>query len=45
MQNQIQVFSNENFGDVRVVVSDNGNPLFCLVDVCKSLDLSNSSLD
>lgn len=44
MKNQIQLFSNENFGDVRVIVDDNGNPLFCLVDVCKSLDLSNSSI-
>lgn len=39
MQNQIQVFSNENFGSVRVL-GDSQNPLFCLADVCKSLDIS-----
>ncbi|MBR1645175.1 MAG: hypothetical protein IJ774_05470 [Selenomonadaceae bacterium] len=34
----IQVFSNEEFGDVRVL-GDFDNPLFCLADVCRVLDL------
>lgn len=35
----IQLFKNENFGQVRVIL-ENGEPLFCLVDVCKVLDLT-----
>lgn len=42
MQNQIQVFSNENFGSVRVL-GDSQNPLFCLADVCKVLEIQNTS--
>lgn len=40
MQKQIQVFSNENFGSVRVV-GDSQNPLFCARDVCKALGYKN----
>lgn len=36
----IQIFKNANFGEVRVT-EVNGNPMFCLVDVCRVLDLSN----
>lgn len=36
MQDKLQVFSNENFGSVRVV-GDSQNPLFCASDVCKAL--------
>lgn len=37
----IQIFKNETFGEVRVA-EVNGEPLFCLLDVCRVLDLSNS---
>ena len=37
------VFSNEQFGSVRVIVKDNGEPLFCLKDVCDCLDLEQPS--
>lgn len=40
MQNQIQVFSNENFGSVRVL-GNVENPLFCASDVCKALGYKN----
>lgn len=43
MQNQIQVFSNENFGSVRVL-GDSNNPLFCASDVCKALGHSNGAV-
>lgn len=43
MQNQIQVFSNENFGSVRVL-GDSQNPLFCASDVCKVLGHSNGAV-
>lgn len=39
----IQLFKNENFGQVRVIL-ENGEPLFCLVDVCKVLDLTTSKV-
>lgn len=38
MDNEIQVFSNEQFGNVRVVVKD-GEPWFVATDVCKVLGL------
>lgn len=40
MQNQLQTFSNENFGSVRVL-GDSQNPLFCASDVCKVLGYQN----
>lgn len=39
--NDIQVFSNSQFGDIRIVMQDS-NPLFCLADICQALGLSNS---
>jgi anti-repressor protein len=36
----IQIFTNDRFGEVRVT-EVNGEPMFCLADVCKALDLSN----
>lgn len=42
-ENGIQIFNNQEFGSVRVV-SKEGEPLFCLADVCKMLELSNPSV-
>ena len=41
MQNNIQMFENEEFGRVRVVQKD-GQPWWVLRDVCKALGLTNS---
>lgn len=38
----IQIFKNEQFGEIRTS-EFNGEPVFCLSDVCKSLDISNVS--
>ena len=38
MKDQVTIMSNDLFGQVRVVLQD-GEPLFCLADVCKALDL------
>ena len=38
--NELQIFNNEEFGEVRTVIID-GKPMFCLADVCKALDISN----
>ncbi|EGF5817714.1 antirepressor, BRO family protein [Campylobacter jejuni] len=36
------ILKNENFGEVRVAYKENG-PLFCLSDVCKILDIQNTT--
>lgn len=38
--NELEVFRNNEFGEVRTVVID-GKPLFCLIDICKALEISN----
>ena len=38
MKDQVTIFSNDLLGQVRVVLQD-GEPLFCLADVCQALDL------
>ena len=48
--NDIQVFQNDQFGRIRAMRGDDGEPMFVAADVCKALDLSNptvavSSLD
>lgn len=37
---KISVFNNPNFGEIRTTTDENGEPWFCLVDVCKILDLN-----
>ncbi|MDD2192145.1 MAG: BRO family protein [Bacteroidales bacterium] len=39
----MQVFDNTNLGSVRVTTNENNEPLFCLADVCRILDLKNPS--
>ena len=38
--NELQIFNNEEFGVIRTVTKDN-EPMFCLADVCKALDISH----
>lgn len=40
MANNIQIFNNPQFGEVRVAMTENGEPLFCLADVAKALGYS-----
>ena len=42
--NELEVFKNEDFGEVRTVLVD-GKPLFCLIDICKALEISNPTKD
>lgn len=37
--NQIQIFNNPEFGDVRTIIGNDGEPRFCLRDVCRVLDI------
>ena len=43
MENNIQVFQNQEFGELRTVVRG-GEPWFVTVDVCKALDIGNSRM-
>ena len=38
--NDIQVFSNSQFGEIRTIIANDGEPRFCLVDLCKALALN-----
>lgn len=40
--NELQIFNNEEFGEIRTITKDN-EPMFCLVDICRALDISNPS--
>lgn len=39
--NDLQIFENSEFGKIRTITKDN-EPMFCLADVCKALELTNS---
>jgi prophage antirepressor-like protein len=43
MKNEIQIFDNPQFGNIRTVANEQGEPLFCLSDLCKVIDLTNPS--
>lgn len=38
--NGLQIFNNEEFGEIRTITKDD-EPMFCLADVCKALEISN----
>lgn len=38
--NELQIFNSEEFGEIRTTVR-NGEPMFCLSDVCRALELTN----
>ncbi len=40
--NNLQIFNSEEFGEIRTVVKDN-EPMFCLSDVCRVLEIKNVS--
>lgn len=40
--NELQIFNNSEFGEIRTITKD-GEPMFCLADVCKALEISNVS--
>lgn len=39
--NKFEIFNYNNLGQVRVQIDDQGNPWFCLLDVCNVLGLQN----
>lgn len=40
--NELQIFNSSEFGVIRTVV-ENGEPMFCLADVCRALELTQPS--
>lgn len=40
--NDLEIFKNEEFGEIRTVMKD-GEPMFCLVDICKALEVKNAT--
>ena len=40
--NDLQIFNNEEFGEVRTAVV-NDEPMFCLADICRVLEIKNVS--
>ncbi len=40
--NEIQIFNNDQFGNVRVTMNENNEPLFCLTDVCDVIGIANA---
>lgn len=40
--NELQIFENEEFGAIRTATID-GEPFFCMTDICKALEISNVS--
>ena len=42
MNKDIQIFENPEFGKVRIQMNTSNEPLFCLADVAKALDIKNA---
>lgn len=41
MKESIKIFENAQFGQIRTSVTESGEPLFCLADLCKSINVTN----
>ena len=42
--NEIQIFSNPQFGEIRTAIGENGEPMLCLPDLCRVLELTPSKV-
>ena len=42
--NELQIFENDTFGYVRTAIKDNNEPMFCLLDICKALEMKNATM-
>lgn len=40
---ELQIFSNSEFGEIRTITKDD-EPMFCLIDICKALEMSNPTM-
>lgn len=39
----LQIFNSPDFGEIRTVLSPSNEPMFCLLDVCRVLEINNPS--
>lgn len=39
--NEIQIFNNPQFGEIRILANEFNEPMFCLADLCTALGISN----
>lgn len=44
MTNEIKIFESPEFGRIRTVSDERGEPWFCLADVCKVLGLKQNGV-
>lgn len=44
LMNELKLFNSPEFGEVRVIMSADNEPMFCLVDVCQTLGLNPSKI-
>lgn len=40
--NELQIFNSSEFGEIRTITKD-GEPMFCLMDICKALEIKNAT--
>lgn len=40
--NDLQIFNSEEFGEIRTITKDD-EPMFCLIDICKALEIKNAT--
>ena len=41
MKDQVTIFENAQFGRIRTSLTESGEPLFCLADLCKAINVAN----
>ena len=41
--NDLRIFENSEFGEIRTITKDN-EPMFCLMDICKALNMKNPTM-
>ena len=39
---ELQIFNSEEFGEIRTITKDD-EPMFCLIDICKALEIRNAT--
>lgn len=44
MTNSIKIFDNPQFGELRTLTDEHGEPWFVAVDICKALDIANPTM-
>lgn len=42
MENQLEIFTSNEFGSIRTSLNKDGEPLFVAADVCRALDIANA---